>query len=324
MKTIQALGVFCLLLNSCSVFSNPAVEPQSLLTPYATQTPASLATATATSQPEPSATPTPSPTPFVHVLGSNETISSLAFTYNLTINEILAINPQITPKVLSVGTEILIPFIGTPAAEKSAIESVISAPLALSVSAAECSGTAEGGLWCLALVQNSLQQSANGITLTFTLKDHSGQTLSEQSVPSLLNLLASGETLPVAAYFSPPVPAVYQVEAALKTALPVEEGSTLSAQLEIRVNSIDADGRAALVSAVIPAQADDSGVESVWVALIAYDETGRVVGVRRLEYPAVLESEEGDDGQTIKAYVYSNSAEIARVDVKGEAQYKQQ
>jgi hypothetical protein len=155
----------------------------------------------------------------VHVLQSSETIYSLAATYNLTVNEILNVNPQITPRALSIGTEIKIPYIGTPTAEASAIDSVISAPLALNVSKPDCYGTAEGGLWCLAIVQNPLAESADGITLTFTLKDGKGQTVSEQSVPALLNLLAADDKLPVAAYFSPDVPADYQMDVALKTAL---------------------------------------------------------------------------------------------------------
>ena len=87
--------------------------------------------------------------------------------------------------------------------------------------------------------KNTLEQSATGITLTFTLKDSSGQTVSEQSAPALLNLLAAGKQLPVNAYFNPVIPSGYQVQVALKTALPVEEGSALSEPVEIKVNSID-------------------------------------------------------------------------------------
>lgn len=321
MKTHRVLYLAAFFLSSCNVFFGNSNEALALLTPYVTQTPASSPTATATEEPLPTVEPTLTPTPFAHVLGANETISSLAYTYNLTVNEILAINPQITPKALSVGTEILIPYIGTPEAEKSAIESVISAPLALNVSEPTCSGTAEGGLWCLAQVENPLEQSANGITLTFTLKDSSGQIINEQSVPSLLNLLAPGEKLPVAAYFNPSIPAGYQVQVTLKTALPVEESSALSAPVEIKVNSINPSGREAMVSAVIPVQSAESGVESIWVALIAYDEAGKVIGVRRLEYPSLTE---GEEGQAIKVYVYSNSTDIAKVDVLGEAQLKEQ
>lgn len=319
MKTYRVIGFLAFFFSGCSVLTSEPGEAGSVLTPYVTAMPADQATATLTPEPLPTAEPTLTPTPFVHVLGANETIYSLAYTYNLSVNEILSINPQITPRALSVGTQILIPYIGTPETEKSAIESVISAPMALTVSPVKCSGTAEGGLWCVAAVENQLEETATGITLTFTLKDASGQTVGEQSVPPLLNLLAQGGKLPVAAYFNPEIPVDYQVQVALKTALPVQEGSALAAPLEIKVNSIDPAGRSALVSAVIPAQSADSKTDSVWVGLIAYDEAGNIVGVRRLEYPAVIA---GGQGQAIKIYVYSNSADIAKVDVLGEAQIK--
>lgn len=319
MKTYRVIGLLAFLFSACSVFTSDPGGAGSILTPYVTATPAGQATPTLTPEPLPTAAPTMTPTPFVHVLGANETIYSLAYTYNLSVNEILSINPQITPRALSVGTQILIPFIGAPEAEKSAIENVISAPLSLTVSPVKCSGTAEGGLWCVAGVENQQEEAATGITLTFSLIDASGQPVSEQSVPPLLNLLAPGGKLPVAAYFNPEIPVDYQVQVVLKTALSVEEGSALAVPVEIKINSIDPGGRSALVSAVIPAQDADSKVDSVWVALIAYDEAGNIVGVRRLEYPAVGE---GGQGQAIKVFVYSNSADIAKVDVLGEAQIK--
>lgn len=55
------------------------------------------------------------------------------------------------------------------------------------------------------------------------------------------------------------------------------------------------------------------------MALIAYDEAGNIVGLRRLEYPAVTE---GEEGRAIKAYVYSNGADIVKVVVLGEVQLK--
>ena len=252
----------------------------------------------------------------MHVLGSNETISSLALTYGLEVNDILAINPEITPKALSVGTQILIPYINTAADDEKGNVSVISAPLALSLSTPDCTPTAEGGLWCLALVSNPLAESATGITVTFTLKNNSGETVSEQAVPPLLNLLASNESLPVVAYFSPEIPSDYSISATLKTALPVDETDPGYTPLEIKVNSIDPAGQSARVSAVIPVQAADSGISNIWVALIATDADGRIVGVRRLEYTPVTE---GEEGRAIKVYVYSNSRDIQQVDVRAEA-----
>jgi LysM repeat protein len=317
MKLLRIIWIPALLLSACNIFSSEQAAPQSLLTPYVTQTPAGEIVPTETVAPEPTLEPTLTPTPFVHVLASNETISSLALTYGLAVNDILAINPEITPKALSVGTEILIPYINTAANDgKENNVSAISAPLALSLSEPVCSQTTEGGLWCLAQVSNPLAESATGITVTFTLKNSAGETISEQAVPALLNLLAPNGSLPVTAYFSGDIPVDYSVNASLKTALPVDAADPGYAPVEIKVNSIDAAGQSARVSAVIPVQAADSGISSIWVALIATDADGQIVGVRRLEYTPVTE---GEDGQAIKVYVYSNSRAIQQVDVRAEA-----
>lgn len=307
--------MFALTLSACSLLAPEAIKPQSLLTPYVTDTPAVQAVIVSPTVEVLTPTPSPTPTPFVHVLGSSETISSVAFTYGIEINEILAINPEITPKALSIGTEILIPYIGD-GEEGSDELAVISEPLALEVSAPLCTQTAEDGLWCVAVVKNDIGQSANGITLTFSLKNSAGEILDEQTVPALLNLLAPGDELPVVAYFTPAIPAGYDVDVVLKTALPQEEAFSVYQSANLKINSIDTGGRTASVSAVIEPAEETSGASSYWVALIAYDQKGNIVGVRRMEYQA---AEVGEEGLAFKAYVYSSSQDIQSVKVLAEA-----
>jgi hypothetical protein len=314
MKSIRVLWA-ALLLSSCSLIQREEISPQALLTPYVAST--ALVQEVEQAAVEPTITPEPTlaPTPFVHVLGNNETISSLALTYNLGIGEILAVNPEVTPNALSVGTQILIPYIGSDEEENEA-EVVISEPLPLAVSPAECILTADGGLWCTAEVQNATEQDAAGITVTFVLKNAAGETEKEQTAPTLLNYLKVGASMPVSAFFSANNPAVYSVETNLTTALPLEESALSYQPVAIKVNSVDTDGRSAQVSAVIPTFDADSGVTSVWLALIAYDKDGNLVGMRRMEYTPVTE---GEEGQSVKLWVYSSSEDIKQVSVLGEA-----
>ncbi len=83
-----------------------------------TPTPLPSRTATPTITPTPSATPTPTSTPtpvppLAHQVQRGETLSGIASTYGLTIDDILALNPDIDPNRLQVGQVILIPA-GTP------------------------------------------------------------------------------------------------------------------------------------------------------------------------------------------------------------------
>ena len=314
MKSIRVIWAV-LLLSSCSLLQREETSPQALLTPYVTSTTVIQEVEQVAVEPTITPEPTLTPTPFVHVLGNNETISSLALTYNLEVSDILAINPEVTPNALSVGTQILIPYIGGDEEEGNA-DIVISEPLPLKVSPAECVNTTDGGLWCAAEVLNATEQDAAGITVTFVLKNAAGETQKEQTVPTLLNYLKAGASIPVSAFFSAKNPAVYTVETSLTTALPLEE-SVLSYQpVAVKVNSVDTDGRSAMVSAVIPAFDANSGVTRVWLALIAYDKDGNLVGMRRMEYTPVTE---GGEGQSVKLWVYSSSKDIKQVGVLGEA-----
>jgi LysM repeat protein len=74
----------------------------------ATPTPAP----TASSEPTPTPAPTPEPTPeeVVHVVKAGDTLSAIAAQYNVTVDEILAANPQIkNANQIAVGDRITIP-----------------------------------------------------------------------------------------------------------------------------------------------------------------------------------------------------------------------
>ena len=72
----------------------------------ATPTPAASVEPT----PTPVPTPTPEPTPQVYVVAKGDTMSKIARKYGVTIDEILAVNPQIkNPNKIQIGDEIVIP-----------------------------------------------------------------------------------------------------------------------------------------------------------------------------------------------------------------------
>jgi len=55
-------------------------------------------------------TPTPAPTPTVHLVAAGDTLSRIATQYGLTLEQLLAANPQITnPNRISIGDQIIIP-----------------------------------------------------------------------------------------------------------------------------------------------------------------------------------------------------------------------
>lgn len=75
-----------------------------------TLTPTAVPTETETSTPVPSDTPAPTPAPRVHIVTSGDVLSTIAQQYDVSMGDILAVNPGLTERtMLRVGQEIAIP-----------------------------------------------------------------------------------------------------------------------------------------------------------------------------------------------------------------------
>jgi len=81
-------------------------------TPTPTATPTLTSTPTATVRPTRTPTITPTPTeapPRAHQVQSGETLGSIAELYDSTVDELMILNPGITPELLQVGQVLLVP-----------------------------------------------------------------------------------------------------------------------------------------------------------------------------------------------------------------------
>jgi len=78
----------------------PAITPSPTSTPLPTSTP--------TSTPIPTPTPTPLP-PRAHDVEEGETLSDIAELYDVTMDEILALNPDLDPELIKAGQVLLVP-----------------------------------------------------------------------------------------------------------------------------------------------------------------------------------------------------------------------
>jgi LysM repeat protein len=86
----------------------PDPEPTATPTITPSPTPTPTATATPTDTPVPTPTPTPLP-PRAHSVREGETMSDIALLYDITIDEILALNPNTDPALIREGEVLLIP-----------------------------------------------------------------------------------------------------------------------------------------------------------------------------------------------------------------------
>jgi LysM repeat protein len=310
-------AVVCLFLAGCLPAQPAATGPEAVLTPFFTSTPPKTAAAapqsTETPQPEPTATSEP----LIHEVALQETISSIALRYGVSMDAIIAANPDIEPRTLTVGTRLVIPGVSSAAAFDPGAE-----PLALEVGDAICLPTPEGGLWCRALVSNPLNRSADGIIVAFTVADESGQALT-QNVPALLNRLDPGQALPVVAYFPPPAPRAAGATAELLAALPLETGIREYFELSLQNERVVTQGRSARTTVQVVL----SGVDelpagetlNLWIAAAAYDALGRLLGVRRLERELGAGEISAGESLEVTLLVYSAADEIDSVQLNAEA-----
>ena len=105
----RALMLFIFLLSACTPQSNDHTPvPPGNLVPYGTRTP-SLTPENPEGLVVSFETPLPSPTPFVYEVQAGDTMSGIAFKFGVSLDELLAANPDISPNSMSIGTKLNIP-----------------------------------------------------------------------------------------------------------------------------------------------------------------------------------------------------------------------
>ena len=288
------------------------------LTPYRSSTPSLTPRASPQYSGPPPALPTATstitPTPFLHVLAKGDTLLGLALKYGVSLETIKTANPELEPNFLIVGTSVTIPIQAT-----SAPTSVPTpTPVAVRMAVPRCYPTADGGLWCFVLAANDQLFGLENLSAWITLSDSRGQILAGQEAITPLNRLPSGATLPLMAFFPPPVSAeaVPDVRLTNSLVIPAQDTRYLTATVQVESVDILANGLQATVQGNVLLPADTRPASVVWVAVIAYDDLGQVVGVRKWE---AAESLQPASHLPFVLTVYSLGSAIARVDAVVEA-----
>jgi hypothetical protein len=282
-----------LLLAACS--SGPArptataTEP-GRLTPYRSPTPSlsprPSSLPTGSPPPRPTSTSTPTPTPFLHVLVKDDTLFGLALKYGVSLEVIKTANPGLQPNFLIVGTSVIIPIQATAAPTPVPT----STPVPVRLAAPRCYPTADGGVWCFVLATNDQPFGMENLSAWIGLGSPQGQMLTGQEAISPLNRLPPGASLPLSAFFPPAVPADAVPDARLTNSLviPAEDRRYLTATVQVESVEIMPNGLQAEVQGNVSLPAGTRPASVVWVAVVAYNTSGQVVGVRKWEAAEML------------------------------------
>jgi LysM repeat protein len=276
--------IVVVLLAACAPQAASVTPPPKDLRPYLTITPSATQPAS-TSVVGAAETPLPSPTPFQYTVAAGDTLSQIAEKFNVSLDSLLAVNPGVDPNAMSVGSVLKI-----PSGQQNASGESTPTPVPLPVDQVACHPTSDRGAWCFVLIHNDSTDLVENVTGRLTLLDTTGKLLAGQTALLPLDILPSGQALPLSVYFPPDVPLDAKPQVQMLTAIRLLPGDRryLSAAIGDTLVSVDWSGLNARVRGAVTLPADSRPAGEVWVAAVAYDAAGNVISVRRWESNAGL------------------------------------
>ena len=329
-NTLFTLMFACLLASACApgaVSQPPQVTATGTaagtLRPYPSDTPTLTPLPTGYVSPTPSPTITPTPTDVYYEVQLNDDMYSIAFRYGLSPAEVMTANPEVDPRAMIVGMQLLIPITPTPppaATPTSDAAQATAAPTAeeeAALAPPDCYPDAAGGLWCFALVENDQDSPLENVSGVITLGE--GETARQETAITPLNLLPAGASLPLIAYFQPPLPADRTASVERDFSLPVmpDDQRYLDLALSGQNLKLSEDGLSAVVTGMVSLSADQADADYVWISATAFDAAGHIVAVRRWDSALELAASGELD---FEIRLYSMAGPIDRVDLLAEAQ----
>jgi len=275
----NSLFLLIFLITACAPASSPvhntinnSLEPYTTATPSLTPTPNVLVILE---------TPIPTSTPFIYTIKKGDTFSGLAEKFKISQNDLRAANPDVLPNSMSVGATLLIPDKSTTLTTASTLT-----PVPVPVTQTVCHPTADSGLWCFALIENNTPEILENVSAQITLLDENNNALASQTAFMPLDIIPPNESLPVYVFF-PNTPASANIQVQVLSAMQSSAARYLPATLNNTVAQIDWNGLTAQLSGQVSLPAESTAATQVWVAAVAYDKDGRVVGIKRWEGGAV-------------------------------------
>jgi len=313
---LSGLGLFFFAVTACSNSQDGADIPSTQgfeIILY--QTPSPIAPDSAgTGVNTPTPPPSPTPTPFKYSVVSGDTLLVIAARYNITLDQLLAANPEVDPYLLSIGEELIIP----QSESEGGIASLgFPTPVPVEESEPSCYPTSSGGLWCIWSVRNSHSVPLENLSAEVSLFDFRGEKVAGQNTKALLNVLWPGDEIPLITFFEPPVPSWTDVQVQLASSLEVagEGDRYLPGQVNNLQVQISENGLSAIVSGTTSLQGEGVSASEVWVALVAYDAKGEMIGSRRWEGGTL----EAGGSATFFSLIYSLGPPIDQVKALVEA-----
>jgi len=121
----------------------------------------------------------------------------IALYFGVSLEDLLASNPNVDPRFLSVDTVLII-----PTGENQSETYTTPTPIPLDVDDPLCYQASNNGIWCFALVRNDYQHPLEAISGKIELVLSNGVESKVGVANSPINMLPAGKALPLVAFFS--------------------------------------------------------------------------------------------------------------------------
>ncbi|KXK10784.1 MAG: peptidoglycan-binding LysM [Chloroflexi bacterium OLB14] len=272
---MQKKLLFCvLLLASCASPNQPttniSLQPYLTNTPQNTNTPNVLIVET---------TPIPTNTPHIYIVEQGDTFSEVAEKFKVSISDLRAANPDVSPNAMPVGQSLIIP-------DPSAIFAAASTPTPLPVPITQtvCHADNSSGLHCFALIQNNSANMLENVSVKFNLLDEANNVIASDEAFTILDIIPANSSLPVYVYFSN-VNQKVNPQVQLLSAYQGNVSNYVSATINNSVTEIDGNFANVNGQYILSASANQ-----VWIVAVAYDKNGTVNGVKRWESRAATQA----------------------------------
>jgi LysM repeat protein len=292
--------------------TTPTATRDIQLIPYKSPTPSQLSSNKTPQVITPTSPPTPTPTPITYSVIEGDTMLAIALRQGITLEELLAANPEVNPRLLSVGTELVIPL-----GESIPSAPMTPTPLPLMTKPPDCY-QAPDGKWCFLLVKNDRARPLENISAQIIMFDSSGEAITTGIAISPLNQLRVSESIPLVLFLPGELTSETTTVAELVTAQFIPRGDEryLNAWVEVDLVELSETGKLAQIvgSYGIPKKSAAAG--QVWIVATAFDQFGKVVGFKKLEFSDQLEP---GAHREFALEVFSLGSEINEVKVLVEA-----
>jgi hypothetical protein len=202
----------------------------------------------------------------------------LAIQYGIKLEDLKAANPGVNPNAMSVGMQLIIPIGGE-------IPEILPTPTAIPVHTAQprCYRAGDSGAWCIVALVNDTETSLENLSAWIGLYTTQGENITYQVAYAPLNILRPGSTIPLMAYFAPPLPEEFQARSEVTSALAVAADDTRYLDLEVDTGMVEIhqDGKEVVVSGEVILPKGVPKPSQVWVLAVAYDANEDIVGARK-------------------------------------------